>query len=217
MATVRMPSSLHAQITRSAISPRLAIRIFLNMKFSFQIFSGVSDWKRSVGGKEKGAARRAPTESPDSLLRPYDEQLLAVFDRLAVDRQFLDDLPGNVRFNLVQQLHGLDDAEDLPDFDRVSRFDEWRSAGRGCFVERPDDGRLHRVKPFFGSRCRRRGRWRGDHYGHGAQFRRCPRCRRHRIEARFPMSMDDGMVAGALDPDLDIAALQLKLGNILFD
>jgi hypothetical protein len=29
--------------------------------------------------------------------------------------------------------------------------------------------------------------------------------------------MDDGMVAGALDPDLDIAALQLKLGNILFD
>src|SRR5437762_4410610 len=31
MATVRIPSSLQAQITRSAISPRFAIRIFLNI------------------------------------------------------------------------------------------------------------------------------------------------------------------------------------------
>src|SRR5260370_5160650 len=31
MATERMPSSLHAQMTRRAISPRLATRIFLNM------------------------------------------------------------------------------------------------------------------------------------------------------------------------------------------
>src|SRR5882672_10158432 len=31
MATVRMPSSLQAQITRRAISPRFAIRIFLNI------------------------------------------------------------------------------------------------------------------------------------------------------------------------------------------
>ena len=30
-ATVLMPSSLHAQMIRSAISPRLAMRIFLNM------------------------------------------------------------------------------------------------------------------------------------------------------------------------------------------
>src|SRR5262245_66001334 len=30
-ATVAMPSSLHARSTRSAISPRLAIRIFSNM------------------------------------------------------------------------------------------------------------------------------------------------------------------------------------------
>src|SRR5689334_19925181 len=32
MATVRMPSSLHAQITRRAISPRLAMRILRNMR-----------------------------------------------------------------------------------------------------------------------------------------------------------------------------------------
>src|SRR6266550_8485575 len=31
MATVRIPNSLQAQITRSAISPRFAIRIFLNI------------------------------------------------------------------------------------------------------------------------------------------------------------------------------------------
>ncbi len=31
-ATVPMPSSLHARITRRAISPRLAMRTFLNME-----------------------------------------------------------------------------------------------------------------------------------------------------------------------------------------
>src|ERR1700688_422187 len=34
MATVRMPNSLQAQMTRRAISPRFAIRIFLNMLVS---------------------------------------------------------------------------------------------------------------------------------------------------------------------------------------
>src|SRR5437667_4993983 len=35
-ATVAMPSSLHARSTRSAISPRLAIRILSNMSFDDQ-------------------------------------------------------------------------------------------------------------------------------------------------------------------------------------
>ena len=34
-ATVRMPSSRQAEMMRSAISPRLAIRIFLNMRVSY--------------------------------------------------------------------------------------------------------------------------------------------------------------------------------------
>src|SRR5271165_2518714 len=43
MATVRTPSSLHAQITRRAISPRLAMRIFLNM---------ISDERRAMSDEQ---------------------------------------------------------------------------------------------------------------------------------------------------------------------
>src|SRR5579863_880697 len=106
MATVRIPSSLHAQITRSAISPRLAIRIFLNIEIqlsafscqlsalSYQFFLGVGDRKRLCRRNTKGAARAPQQEIQNSLLRPDHEQLLPIFNRLPVDRQLLDDLPG---------------------------------------------------------------------------------------------------------------------------
>src|SRR5579859_7930345 len=107
-----MPSSLHAQITRSAISPRFAIRIFLNMTFSFQLSAVSSQLKRwfrswqleTVPLEDKKKARfDAPQQSPESLLRPDHKQFLAVFDRLAVDRELLDDFPSDVRLNLVEQ------------------------------------------------------------------------------------------------------------------
>src|SRR5207244_2201303 len=121
MATVRMASSLHAQITRSAISPRLAIRIFLNMKFSFQLsavsyptLSSVCGWRTFPLKEHKKARLGAPQqEIPDSLLRPDHKQFLPIFDRLPVDRQFLDDLPSHIRLNLIEQLHGLHNAQDL--------------------------------------------------------------------------------------------------------
>ena len=71
-------------MTRSAISPRLAMRTFRN------IFSST----QSQG--------------------PQSEERLAIFDRLSVRDQALDDLACCVRFDLVHQLHGFDDAEHLP-------------------------------------------------------------------------------------------------------
>ena len=76
------------------------------MKFSFQL-SAVSSqlnnssrhwwWETILLEEHKKARLGAPQqEIPDSLLRPYHEQVLAVLDRLSIDRQFLDDLPGNV-------------------------------------------------------------------------------------------------------------------------
>src|ERR1044071_7346870 len=62
--TVRMPSSRQARWMRSAISPRLAIRIFSNIR-----------------GDLKGDGFVAPYLSAD------DEQGLAVFDGLAVLHQ----------------------------------------------------------------------------------------------------------------------------------
>jgi len=41
------------------------------------------------------------------------EEGLAVFDGLTVGDQTLDDFAGSIRFDLVHELHGLDNAEHL--------------------------------------------------------------------------------------------------------
>src|SRR5262245_61819536 len=77
-ATVLMPSSRQAQMTRQAISPRLAIRTFLNIL------------QRGVGSRESGVGRiqfrasHSPFPTPHSRLNFDSKQWLAVFDRLAV-------------------------------------------------------------------------------------------------------------------------------------
>jgi hypothetical protein len=72
--------------------------------------------------------------TPFSLLRPDDEQFLPVFNWLSVGGQFFNNFTGHVGFDLVQQLHGFDDAKNLTDFDDVSDF-------RGDFtVCRPSSG-----------------------------------------------------------------------------
>src|ERR1700682_1583037 len=80
-ATVGMPSSLQARSTRSAISPRLAIRILSNMGRRTQWFAMLLD----------------------------DHQRLAVLDRLGVSDQYLDHCAGTWRRNLIHRLHRLDD------------------------------------------------------------------------------------------------------------
>src|SRR5215467_5562592 len=97
-ATVWIPSSRHAQMMRRAISPRLAIRIFLNM--------------------DGPGARSCGRGFPDL------EQRLPVFDRLSVRHQRLEDLSVAVRFDLVHQLHRLDDAQHLPLLHLVADFGE---------------------------------------------------------------------------------------------
>src|SRR6516162_9890563 len=116
-----MPSSLQAQITRRAISPRFAIRIFLNMK----------GCARSCCGQSPGAALGAPPNPahqvhPELRLstQPDDEQFLSVFNGLSVGRYFLDYLAPDIRLNLVHQLHSLDDAQQLSDFNLISQFDK---------------------------------------------------------------------------------------------
>src|SRR5574338_459844 len=84
-ATVGMPSSRHPRMMRSAISPRFAMRIFLNMA----------------------------SPAPGSALLLHFEQAVAVLDRLAVLAEDLDDGAGDVGLDLVHELHGLDDAERL--------------------------------------------------------------------------------------------------------
>src|SRR5688500_16083316 len=118
--TVLMPSSRHARCTRSAISPRLAIRI-LSKSFS-------------------GAAATPLTQ---------DEQRLSELHRLTVlDQDRLDDA-GGVGLDLVHELHRLDDAERVALLNRIPDLDERLRAGRGRPIERPDDRALDDVSLGF--------------------------------------------------------------------
>src|SRR6476620_5754821 len=109
-----MPISRHARCTRSAISPRLAIRIFLNMGCPG------SFWRSGRRGSWA-------TTSLD------DEQGLAVLDRLAVLDQDLGDRAGHVGLDLVHDLHGLDDADRVAFLDGAADVDErLRARARGA-------------------------------------------------------------------------------------
>src|SRR5215471_8555301 len=113
--TVRMPISRQVRRIRSAISPRLAMRILWNM----------------------GAVRPL-------LERLQQEQGLAELDGLSVVDEDLDDAPADLCVDLVHELHGLDHAEGLPFFDGVTLADERSRLRAGGAVEGPDHGRLDR-------------------------------------------------------------------------
>src|SRR5437867_3340144 len=118
-ATVWMPSSRQAQMMRRAISPRLAIRIFLNM-----------EW---------GGARSSRRALPDL------EQRLPVLHRLAVRHERLEDLAVAIRLDLVHQLHRLDDAQHLALLHALRDLDEGAGAWPGGAVEGAHDRRFHQV------------------------------------------------------------------------
>src|SRR5947207_11548558 len=95
-ATVAMPSSLQARSTRSAISPRLAMRILSNIR-------------------TRGASA-APLFD--------DHQRLAIFDRLTVLEQNLHDGSSARRRDLVHGFHRLDDQQRIARLHLAADLDE---------------------------------------------------------------------------------------------
>src|SRR6266481_2901256 len=118
-ATVEIPSSLHAQITRSAISPRLATRIF---------------WNISVGAVSFLAAWT------------YAEERLAVFNRLSVFGEDAQHLAADIGFNLVHEFHGFDNAQGLTRLHVPANLDKRLRSGTGRRVIRAHNRRLHQVQ-----------------------------------------------------------------------
>src|SRR5258708_24140256 len=102
-ATVGIPSSLQARRMRSAISPRLAIRIFSNMTLTLL-----------------GKARSLD-----------DHQRFAEFHRLGVFEQDLHDRARLGGGNLVHRLHRLDDEERVAGLDDAADLAEGLGAGLG--------------------------------------------------------------------------------------
>src|SRR4051812_46550683 len=84
-ATVSTPSSRAARITRSAISPRFAIRMRWNTDAS------------AFGSGPVAAERRSPLDRLEA------EEGLAVLHRAAVLDQHLGEPPGLLRLDLVHQ------------------------------------------------------------------------------------------------------------------
>src|SRR5258707_4969675 len=94
-ATVRMPRSLAAQMTRSAISPRLAMRILLNITDPDIVARHV--------------VAREDLRETFGLSRPNGEQRLAILHRTAIFHQLRRQDASGLRFDLVHQLHRFDD------------------------------------------------------------------------------------------------------------
>src|SRR5437868_3098470 len=111
-ATASMPRSWQARISRTAASPRFAIRTRLSI-------------------------RPSPRLHGFQL-----EQRLPVLDRLGVLDQHRADHARVLRLELVEELHGLEDAQRLADLDPVALVDERALARARRAVEGADHRRL---------------------------------------------------------------------------
>ena len=118
-----MPISLHARMIRSAISPRLAISIFLNTQ--------TPQWSpnfKLLGSNSKLIYLNLDVElwisrTGAELYRFDHEERLPVFHGLSILDKDLNDLTGCLGFNLVHEFHGLNNTEYLPFFHDVTAFD----------------------------------------------------------------------------------------------
>src|SRR5262249_53881124 len=102
-ATVLIPISLHVQMMRQAISPRLAIRIFLN-------FRGSKAIENLCHKKAQKTQNVFVPFVPRCGLTADAEERLAVLDRLPVLDVNLYYFTRRLSLNLVHEFHRFDDA-----------------------------------------------------------------------------------------------------------
>src|ERR1700694_2608467 len=114
---------------RSAISPRLAISTL--SKSCPADFVGT--W--GVFPMEVRRGRKAPRR-----LSAYDDEGLAVFDRLTVLDENRLDHTRLVGLDFVHEFHGFNNAQRIAHRDGVADLHEWTGTGRG----RPIKGADHR-------------------------------------------------------------------------
>src|ERR1051325_8217445 len=132
-----MPISLQVQMMRHAISPRFAIRIFLNLRISGAIFCP----KPKVESPKSSAQADIGLWTLDLGLSFDSEQRLAILDRLPVLNINLCNFSGSLGLNLIHQFHRLDNADHRISFDDAADFYESIGGRRGGAIKRADDGR----------------------------------------------------------------------------
>src|SRR5690606_1943181 len=131
-----------------------------------------------------------------------DKQRLAVLDRLRVFHENLFDPAPRLGLDLVHELHGLDNAKRLADFDDVAHFDVRLRIGSGGAVKGADHGRrdLYEVVRLRRLGGRRRGVRRGR--------------RLSRREHRRSLRGRNGLRHALFDLDLEFRGFQLKLNDV---
>src|SRR3954462_4994845 len=129
-ATVLIPSSRAARITRSAFSPRFRLRIFETI---------YAPPLRPTPGAGKA---RSSINPPPGSCGLEAEQRFSVLDRAPVLDEDLYEASRFLRLDLVHQLHRLDDAEDLPLLHQRAHLHERRVVGGGGSIERADERRI---------------------------------------------------------------------------
>src|SRR5688500_19049947 len=124
---------------RSAISPRLEMRIFLNMRCPGAFTPtnrGDAETRRPSQCIRAPATPRFRGVMGASISSRLDgEQPLAVLHGLAVLHVDLHHLSIAFGVDLVHELHRFDDAEDLPFLDLLAGVHERRRPGFGGAVE----------------------------------------------------------------------------------
>src|SRR2546426_7487792 len=149
-----MPSSRHARMTRTAISPRLAMRSLRNTSTSLPCLPGLPsptagsnspahDWlegREGVTESVQTRQTRKARQARETILGSgdiHEHQRLSVFDRGGIFDQNADDAAADLALNLVKQFHRLDDAHRLAGLDHVALADKRRRVGLGRAKERP--------------------------------------------------------------------------------
>src|SRR5271165_4453417 len=122
-ATVEMPNSLQAQMTRRAISPRFATSIFWNID-------------------EGGLLFAAGT---------YAKERLPVLHGLPIFHKNLHDFSGGIGFDFVHQLHGFHDAQRLAHVHVRPNFHEGLGARAGGFIIGAHNGRFDQMQVLAGT------------------------------------------------------------------
>src|ERR1051326_9096014 len=138
-ATVLIPISLQVQMMRQAISPRLAIRIFLNLRGLKAI--------RNLPQKSTSSTKRMLVLLVRFYYLTFDtEQRLAVLYRLPVFNINLDDFSARLGLNLVHEFHGFDDADDRLRLDTRPNLHKRLRPGTWQFIKRTDDRGIDTVR-----------------------------------------------------------------------
>ena len=125
-ATVAIPSSFAARKTRSAISPRLAIRILSNIGVS----SPVPNARSSVLSR-----------SHSMIINGWSYSTGA-----AIGDKYANDFARVRRDNVIEGFHGFDQQQFVSGHDRRSKFDKWLRFRSCSQIGSSDHRRFHRPR-----------------------------------------------------------------------